>query len=159
MGTLENVLNKIQQLYTTTGTTTGAAITTDADGTLQRYARGLVKILGDVWDSVSHSIRVSSVFAGTTTNVAISCAGAGDNDIITPTAGKSLRVVHIGITTAALVDIIFKMAATPLSGAMSITSLSDDGSPYIWAGAVNEKFIMNLSAAIQVSGYVRYYEV
>lgn len=40
------------------GTTTGSAVTSDADGTLQQYLRGLVKMLADAWDDTNNLLRV-----------------------------------------------------------------------------------------------------
>lgn len=41
------------------GATTDAAVTTDANGTLSAKLRGLVKILGDAWDSANHRLNVA----------------------------------------------------------------------------------------------------
>lgn len=48
------------------GTTTDAAVTTDANGTLSAKLRGIVKILNDVWNSTSHffSVSLSTLIAG-----------------------------------------------------------------------------------------------
>jgi hypothetical protein len=55
------------------GSTTDAAVTTDINATLSGKLRGLVKILGDVWDSANHFLRTKLVDAsgaafGTVTN-------------------------------------------------------------------------------------------
>src|SRR2546423_7692661 len=42
----------------TQGLTTDAAVTGDNPGTLSAKARGLSKILTDIWDSVNHRIKV-----------------------------------------------------------------------------------------------------
>lgn len=41
------------------GATTDAAVTSDVSGTLSAKLRGLVKIFGDVWDSVNHRFNVA----------------------------------------------------------------------------------------------------
>lgn len=44
------------------GTTAGAAVTTDAAGTLQQYLRGQVKIFNDTWDSTNHLFKTGLNF-------------------------------------------------------------------------------------------------
>jgi hypothetical protein len=73
------VLNAID---TNAGATDDAAITTDAAGTLSGKLRGLVAILADVWDSVSHFLRVSiqnATLAVTQSGVWSVTANAGTN--------------------------------------------------------------------------------
>jgi hypothetical protein len=44
----------------TLGTTTDAAVTTSAAGTVSAKLRGLIAILADVWDAVAHKLRVDT---------------------------------------------------------------------------------------------------
>lgn len=45
-------------LNTVLGTTGGAAVVSDANGTVQQYLRGLVKILADLWNSATHTLGI-----------------------------------------------------------------------------------------------------
>lgn len=58
-GTTDSVsLSTGQGAGATIGTTSGAAVITDSNGTVQQYLRGLVKILADVYVSASHWLKV-----------------------------------------------------------------------------------------------------
>lgn len=46
---------------TNAGSTTDAAVVSDANGTLSSKLRGLIKIFADVWDSANHVLKVSTL--------------------------------------------------------------------------------------------------
>jgi hypothetical protein len=50
-----------QAIQATAGATTGAAVVSDANGTIQQYLRGIVKIFADIWDSVNHAFGVKQI--------------------------------------------------------------------------------------------------
>lgn len=87
----------------------------------------------------------------------INIAGAGDNTVIAAVAGQIIRVYKIllwanGSTSVTLKD----GAATSLTGAMAFTAqtgfvLDYDDQPWFITSSGNA-FVINLSAAIQVSG-------
>lgn len=58
----------------TTGATTDAAITTNTTGTISGKLRGLVAILADVWNSSSHTLKITNY-------------DSAGNEIVVPTAG------------------------------------------------------------------------
>lgn len=57
----DTLISAAQAIQATAGTTTGAAVVSDANGTIQQYLRGLVKIFADIWDSVNHAFGVKQI--------------------------------------------------------------------------------------------------
>ena len=98
-------------------------------------------------------------------NASIDISTSGDNTIIAAPAGTSeyLAIDHINFVPNSAITIILKSGSTSLSGAYSITanqgfvlenSYSDpDG---LITCAKGEAFIINLSGAVQVSGFIKY---
>jgi hypothetical protein len=64
-----------------TGTTADAAVTSDSNGTLPAFLRGLVKILASVWDSTNSRLHVG-VTADPPTSANILCGVASANGTI-----------------------------------------------------------------------------
>ena len=96
------------------------------------------------------------------TEASISAASSGENVLVAGTASQTIRVFAIFLIAAAAVDIKFKDAAsgTDLTGAMSLAAkggmvLDPMGEPW-FKTATAGAFILNLSAAVQVSGRIYY---
>lgn len=74
------------------GVTTGAAVTTDAVGTVQQYLRGLIKILATIWDSTNNWLKVALQTTAMTVHATGSTAAPAANTVIADTgtlaAGK-----------------------------------------------------------------------
>jgi hypothetical protein len=67
------------------GTTTDAAITSDASGTVIGFLRGLVKILASVWDSVNGRLKVdASAVSVPVTNAGLSFLDVALSTILKP---------------------------------------------------------------------------
>ncbi|MBA7655304.1 hypothetical protein ES703_63208 [subsurface metagenome] len=94
----------------------------------------------------------------------IDISSPADNIIITATPGTQIKVVFLMFTVAGEVDIILKTGTTPKSGPMDFGAANQPmgivaphgPGPFVCETA--EDFIINLSAAIQVSGYCTYYK-
>lgn len=91
--------------------------------------------------------------------LAINFAGAGDVAIV-PDDGKVRTIVKISFTVAGATNITFKTGGTSRSGPYPFTanmSLVYDYDQVGWfSAAAGENFIINSSAAVQVSGTVWY---
>lgn len=94
------------------GLTTGAAVKTDAAGTLQQYLRGLIAIFADVWTDVANAFGV------------ILRNGAGTE---IGTAAAPLRTDPTGTTTqpvsGPLTDAQLRATAVPISGPLTDAQL------------------------------------
>ena len=100
------------------GSTTDVAVVSDANGTVSGKLRGLVKVFADVWDSVNHALKVSTlplqntidsitiyettdaIMNGTTTltpktAIANIAASQTDSNIVTAVTSKKIRVVAV----------------------------------------------------------------
>lgn len=99
--------------------------------------------------------------AAATTPVAISFSGSGDNTIVSATASQTTRVHRLYIVVAGATSITFKTGAgTSLTGAMPLAAnggimMDFSAEPWFVTGT-NEAFIINSSAAVQVSGRAEY---
>jgi hypothetical protein len=94
----------------------------------------------------------------TTSITSISISASGDNTIITPTTGKALRISSLYFTAATQVNVTLKRGATTISGAMPLT---DHAADYVHpiSFSVNESLIINIGSAVNVRGYVIWWEV
>lgn len=95
----------------------------------------------------------------------ISASASGDNTIISAPAGTSETLVidHINLIPDGAVSLQIKSGETNYGGLYSLTAnqgfilenVIGDENGIIKCGA-NEAFILNLSAAVQISGFVKY---
>lgn len=95
----------------------------------------------------------------------IDISSSGDNTIIAAPTGTSeyLVIDHINLVPNSAVSLILKSGSTSLSGTYSLTSnqgfvlensyQDEDGLIHCASG---EAFVINLSGAVQVSGFVKY---
>lgn len=96
-------------------------------------------------------------------NVAISIASSGDNTIISAPTNGYIAIDNINFVPNAAVSVKLISGSTDLTGTYSLTAnqgftqdntfLNPDG---IITCAVGEAFKINLSGAVQVSGFCRY---
>jgi hypothetical protein len=92
----------------------------------------------------------------------ISVSSAGDNTLISPAAGKALRITGIAITLPSLASIQLRQGTvaqgqTNLTGVMSVSDWLADFSREV-ALAADKSLVLNLGAAINARGYVTYWE-
>lgn len=93
----------------------------------------------------------------------IALSASGDQIIITPAAGKALRISDITFTAASLVSVQFKQGTTAqgqttLSGVMPVLDHQNSYSRPL-ALAVDRSLVINLGSAVAVNGYVCWWEV
>lgn len=97
-------------------------------------------------------------------SAAINISTLGDNTIIAGSPGTKIKIVTILFTAAGDVDITFQSGTTPLSGPMDFGGTNEPMGIVACHGpgplpcALGEDFVINLSAAIQLSGYCTYYK-
>ena len=98
------------------GDVTDPAITTDADGTISGKLRGLVKILGDVWDSITHVLRVSVSNFPATQPVSGTVAVSGVSGTVTVDGSGHTQPVSGSVSVSNL------PATQPVSGTVAVTN-------------------------------------
>ena len=94
----------------------------------------------------------------------IDISSSGDNTIISaPDAGKYLAIDHINFIPETAVSLTFKSGSTAISGTYSLDTkqaIALDNAMQAQKGVItcadNSTFVINLGAAVQVSGFVRY---
>lgn len=94
----------------------------------------------------------------------INIASAGDNTVIAaPGDGKYLVIDHINFIASSTVTVQFKDGTTAYGGSYSLVqgqSVVLENSMQNEHGVItmsnNAAFVMNLSGAVQVSGFIRY---
>ncbi len=96
----------------------------------------------------------------TLTHTLIDC-GAASNTIKTPEAGKSLRIVRLKITASAPTTATLKFGSTVFDkiyiGANGGV-IEDNLLPTPHKGAADGAFVIELSPAVSIAGYVKTYE-
>ncbi len=85
-------------------------------------------------------------------------AASGDAVAVTAVPGQTTKVYRLLLVAAGATTITIKDGATALTGPMSLAAneamvLDFDGEPW-FTGSVNTNFIVNSSAAVQISGRV-----
>jgi hypothetical protein len=159
-------------LDTETVTVGGSALPTGAaTSAKQDISKGILDNIEDGIDELKSGIALaagSNVIGSAgidpriTTPAVLGASSSGDNTVIAaPGAGKHLEIYRIVATVArrSEVDLVLKSGANALSGAMESDWYAIDfgGCPLICN--TNEAFIINLSAAVNVRGFVQYVEV
>jgi len=86
----------------------------------------------------------------------ISETASGDRTIISATAGKSIRISSLYFIIQGAVSVTLKAGATNISGAMAINEHAADYAEALPLPS-NTAFIINLSAATSMTGYVVWY--
>lgn len=121
--------------------------------------------LGDYGDAASStgSMMAQLRYLGDSLNrqtsiTPINESTSGDRTIISATTGKSIRISSLYFILQGAANVTLKAGATSISGAMSITEHAGDY-PQPLPLPSNTAFIINLSAAITMTGYVIWYLV
>lgn len=99
---------------------------------------------------------------GRKAQASIDISSSGDNTVIVaPETGAHIEIDHILFVAAGAVDIILKDGSTDKTGAMTFgasgTFAFDNGNAqYPFEITTGNGFVINLSAGVQVSGWVFY---
>lgn len=135
----------------TQGATTDAAVTGDNSGTVNAHLRGLTKILADVWDSVSHQLKVQvqnatlaiTGFVRTGTQAAVADtftlvdvpASATRATATKASAGVGKRNVCTGFTVTLCANGTAPVPTTPIT--VAVIDGASGGTTYLWRTQVN----------------------
>ncbi len=106
--------------------------------------------------SVNIASNIVRKFASIQTN------SSGDTTIVPAVAGKRIRVVSVAIVAGGNVSVRFKSGATWITGTMVFGQsggLAHSFEGGLFQTNVGEALIINLSAAVQVGGYIVYEEI
>lgn len=166
------------------GATTGAAVITDANGTIQQYLRGLVKLAitagsflvtatiaagTNLIGRVSSSDETSTIYNGTTALTPkfakISTSSSGASEVVAAVASKKIRVTQIVLMANAAVNVKFQSDGSPtdLTGLLYLAANTGFAPGYDPTGHFEtlsgEALDINLSGAIAVGGWLKYIEV
>jgi hypothetical protein len=113
------------------------------------------------------TVGVSATPSVTVKRAVISAASAGDNTLVAAVAAAKIKVLSLGLIASGDVDVRLESGAggTALTG---VISLAADGNGFVaspalpgyhhWETAVNTLLNLELSGAVQVSGWLVYYE-
>jgi hypothetical protein len=107
---------------------------------------------------------MAQIYDETLRNLPVSISTSGDNTIIAaPGVGKRLAIDHLNYMPASAVNVTLKSGSNSLSGAYPLTTSQGSVFENVMAndhGVIecndNEAFIINLSGAVQLSGFVKY---
>lgn len=141
--------------------------------TLEATADGKLKVETDIQAGATIELSAGSSLigdvklAGCTLEVItakIDINSSGDNTIVTATAGKQIHVHCIVWTVGGEVNIILKKGSTAFTGAMDFGGTDEPRGmvashqmcPIVLPN--NQDFVINLSANVQVSGYLCYHK-
>lgn len=93
----------------------------------------------------------------------VSISSSGDNTLITAPVGGYIAIDHINLVPAGAVNVTLKSGSDALSGAYPLTTSQGfvlENSSRVTKGVVNcadsEAFVINLSGAVAVYGFIRY---
>jgi hypothetical protein len=95
----------------------------------------------------------------------ISASSSGDNTVVSADATRRIRVLSYVVVSAGTVNVAWKSGAgTSLSGAMPLVANTGVASPigtpsggWLLETATNQALVLNLSAAIAVTGHLSYF--
>ncbi len=106
---------------------------------------------------------MSQIWGEKLKNAVISISTSGDNTLIAAPTNGYIVIDNINFVPSSAVNVKFISGSTDLSGTYPLTanqgftqentSLNEDG---VITCAVGEAFKINLSGAVQVSGFIRY---
>ena len=160
----EEITNINQQLDQTTNLQISNIISRVIAQLIGETAYGFATIKGTP-DGALHVIQAGDLSKTKIYGTApIDISSPGDNIIITGTAGTQIKVVFIMFTVAGEVNVKLMSGTTDRSGPMNFGGTDEPRGmvaphgpgPFVCNTA--EDFIINLSAAVQVSGYCTYYK-
>ena len=110
-----------------------------------------------------HLMVQSEREAKTITSAKIDFSGSGDNTIVTGQAGKQIKLASLVFTVGGETNITLKAGAVAITGPMDFGGTNEPRGVVDTHGycalelAVGQSFVINSSAAVQVSGYVTGY--
>jgi len=137
------------------GATTDAAVTTDTAGTVSSKLRGLVKILGDVWDSVNHLLRVSIQNASIAVTGSLGRTWTLGSSTDSVTAVQS-TAANLNATVTGSVSVSNFPATQPVSGTVTA---NQGGSPWqVQSNSANIATSAQLPTALDGSGFLKVHE-
>ena len=123
------------------------------------------RIIQGTLDGALH-VAIADDFSGTQTleRAKIDIASSGDNTIITGTTAKRTHICNMMFTVAGEVNIIFKSGTTDITGPMDFGGANEPKGMVCPLGLgpllcnSGEAFKINLSAAVQVSGFCTFFK-
>lgn len=101
--------------------------------------------------------------AKTITSAKIDFSGSGDNTIVSGQAGKKIKLASLVLTVGGETNLTLKAGATAITGPMDFGGTDEPRGIVDTHGycalelATGQSFVINSSAAVQVSGYVTGY--
>lgn len=153
---------------TVVGALTETAPATDTassglNGRLQRIAQRLTTLITGVVLAAGSAVigKVNhNAGAAALTGFKIDTASSGDLTVVAATSAQSTKLYRLLLIAAGATTITFKDGAATLTGAITLSAggsivLDFDGEPW-FTGTVNTAFIINNSAAVQISGRAYY---
>jgi hypothetical protein len=141
--------------------------------TLEATADGKLKVETEIETGATIGLDAGSNLIGnvklsgctlTVTTAKIDINSSGDNTIITATANQQIHIHCIVFTVAGEVNIVYKKGSTAFTGAMDFGGTDEPrgivASHHLCPIELpnNQDFVINLSAAVQVSGYLCYHK-
>jgi hypothetical protein len=166
------------------GTTSGAAVITDANGTIQQYLRGLVKLaitaggflvtatigagtalIGKVAAANAYDAIYNGTTALTPKFATISTSSSGASTLVAAVTSKKIVVTDIVLVANAAVNVKFQSHVTPtdLTGLLYLAANTGFAPGYDPTGhfqtVAGEALDINLSGAVAVGGWLKYIEV
>lgn len=129
-----------------------------------RGRRATVTAAGAIAVEIGADGTVGTTFATTKalSNAAVSASSSGDNTAIAGTATQTIRVNRLYMVAAGAVNVTLKDGTgTPLTGAIPMVANQvmhldfSGGEPWFVTSAGNG-FVINLSGAVAVTGFVQY---
>jgi hypothetical protein len=154
-------------LDTNAGATSDAAAAAGSTGTISAKLRAISRdlIANIVLAAGTNTIgRVYRAFQTTKalTNASVSISSSGDNTVVSGTSSQTVRVYKLVLIAAGGVAVTIKDgASTSLTGAMPLAANGamaidfNEGEPAFVTSSGNG-FVVNLSAAVAVTGFVQY---
>lgn len=139
-------------------TVDGSSVSGDFQGTT------LVTVSGTAATSVgaANPLPVTQTHGKTILYAAINTAASGDTTVATPTGTNRIKVLGVLLVCNAPVVVTFKSATTAVTGPMSFAAnggfqdrAADPNIP-LFRTSASAALVLNLSGAVQVSGYLTY---
>ncbi len=120
--------------------------------------------IGAVIAQLATGVLYSGTSALTPKYASISASAAGDNSLVAAVAGKKIRILKYTIVASAGTAAKFRSSSgTDLTGPMPLGANSGIGGAFcpvgLFESVAGEGLVLNLSAAVPVSGHLTYVEV
>ena len=141
-----------QAIQATAGATTGAAVTTDTNGTLQQYLRGIVKLLiGFI------TVKIDQTTPGTTNGVVVNAnalvAAPITGQLVIAVTGTRIQLTAGALTNGVIVTAKSTNVAPMTVGTVAVTNtVSGAGNGYILEPGASVSFAVSNTNALYVNG-------